>query len=112
METIFTTVGAGVPYRILPEIQVNPASRSVLSYVYNIYSGAGDGTDNDNNDGTGRPYGNPVNDRNYMGYVMIEEPGNIFVYTTNGRAGVPAVQINELIEVICHYRQNHYLESF
>jgi len=47
-----------------------------------------------------------------MGHVTIEEPGNIFVYTTNGRAEMPAAEINELIEVICHYRENHYLESF
>ncbi|MFB9843316.1 hypothetical protein [Mucilaginibacter ginsenosidivorans] len=111
METIFTTVGAGVPYRIIPEIQVNPDSHSVLSYVYNIYSGAGDGTEYDDR-GQDRNYRNAVNDRNYMGYVTIEEPGNIFVYTTNGRAEVPATQIDELIEVICHYRQTHYLESF
>ena len=111
METIFTTVGAGVPYRILPEIQVNPGSRSVLSYVYHIYSGAVEGIENED-EGIGRPYRNALNHHNYMGHVTIEEPGNIFVYTTNGRTGVPAAEINELIEVICHYRENHYLESF
>ncbi|HTI61109.1 hypothetical protein [Mucilaginibacter sp.] len=111
METIFTTAGAGVPYRIIPEIQVNPDSRGLLSYIYNIYNGAGVGANDDDNGG-GKPYRGQPNDMNYMGYVTIEEPGNIFVYTTNGRTKVPAAQINELIEVICHYRQNHYLESF
>lgn len=111
METIFTTVGAGVPYRIIPEIQVNADSHSLLSYVYNIYSGNADGDDSDDR-GQTRSYRNTVNDRNYMGNVTIEEPGNIFVYTTNGQGEVPAGQINELIEVICHYRQTHYLESF
>ena len=100
-----------MPYRILPETQVNPGSCSVLSYVYHIYSGAVEGIENDD-EGTGRPYRNALSHHNYMGQVTIEEPGNIFVYTTNGRTEMPAAEINELIEVICHYRENHYLESF
>jgi len=39
---------------------VNPGSRSVLSYVYHIYSGAVDGIENDD-EGTGRPYRNALN---------------------------------------------------
>lgn len=47
----------------------------------------------------------------YCGYINIEFPGNIFVYTDDGFAQLDRQTINELVEIIQHYdRQNKAAE--
>lgn len=107
METIFTTAGAGVRYKIIPDLQLHMGPQPELSYLYKVYKDAGDLPSPGYKTRTKED-----NDENYMGAISIEEPGNIFVYTPGGDTEIPPIEMQELIDVICHYRHYHFSESF
>jgi hypothetical protein len=105
METILTTLGAGVPYMIMPDIQIHLDGRPILSYSYSVYKGSCD-TFNNNSYPEAKLRIEESNDPNYRGYITIEEPGNLFVYTAEGPMELTHEEVQELIEVIIHYRVN------
>ncbi len=110
METITTNLGPGVSYTIIPEIQADPGTAIKLSYVYAIYREFSvQAIDWDEN-----AYipGEKQVDDNFRGHISIEEPGNIFVYNPGNGTALTAADLQELIEVICHYQHHwHFSEA-
>ncbi len=106
METITTNLGPGVSYTIIPEIQTDPGTAIKLSYVYGIYRDKSENAPEWDEEAYVIPREKAVDD-SYRGHITIEEPGNIFVYKPGDGIALTAADLQELIEVICHY-QHHY----
>jgi hypothetical protein len=105
MKTIFTTAGAGVPYRIIPDIQIHLDGLPILSYSYSIYKGSYD-AEHDYSYAEAKLHIEDSNDPDYMGSVTLEEPDNIFSYAPNGNSELAQSEITELIKVIEHYHEH------
>jgi len=44
------------------------------------------------------------NDPDYLGYITFEQPGKLFSYTADGICEISSDEVEEVIEIINHYR--------
>jgi hypothetical protein len=105
MKPIFATVDAGTHLMIVPDIRAEMDGHPVLTYDYHIYT--------DSFGGSGEYHYKPddealavrMEDPEYLGYISFERPDKIFTYTP-GAAALQSNDVQEIIEVISHYRDS------
>lgn len=102
MQPIFITVGT-VPLMIIPDSEAHANGHPVLTYTYSIYKDK----KNNNNGLAGKENtlhllkkDNP----DYMGFITFEQPGKLFTYTADGDIVLSGTEVEEIIELISHYR--------
>lgn len=103
MQPIFIKVGADLPLMIIPDSEAHVDGHPVLTYTYSIYKDK-----NNNKSGLVSKENNLHLQKNdnpdYMGYITFEQPGKLFTYTADGHSELNSDEIEEIIELISHYR--------
>lgn len=104
MQPIFTTIGTKLPIMIIPDSQAHLDGHIVLTYTYSIYKDGGNKTKAHAQEKDAHLHLKQNNDPDYMGYITFEQPGHLFTYTSDGAEELNATEVEELIEIISHYR--------
>ena len=99
-----------MPYRIIPDIQVQLQGEPMLSYSYSIYKGAYD-VQNGGSYIEAKLRIEDSNNPDYIGSVILDAPGNSFSYNADGYSELTSPEINDLIEVIEHYHAHPLIWS-
>ena len=109
MKPIFTTVGKEQHLMIIPDSEASANGHAVLTYTYSLYT--------DNFGGSGEYIEKKErklllevkNDPDYLGYITFQQPGKLFSYTADGPNKISTDEVQELIDIINHYRDTPQL---
>ena len=104
MKPIFTTVGDNHHLLIIPDSEASADGHAVLTYTYSIYTDHFNGTGEYIQKKERKLHLEVKDDPDYLGYIAFEQPGKLFSYTADGPDEITADEVQELIEVINHYR--------
>jgi hypothetical protein len=103
MKPIYFNVGNYLPLMVLPDSQAHLDGHTVLTYTYSIFKNR-----NANEDGLFEKESTlhieKKHDPDYMGFITFEQPGKLFTYTADGNEELTSDEVEEIIEVISHYR--------
>ncbi len=94
-----------LPLKIMPEIRAVADGHPVLTYTYYIFKDieaeepVSEAMRMKSEQLTGT---NP----DYYGYIIFEQPGKVFTYTSNETYELESEDIEQIIEQITHYRDN------
>jgi hypothetical protein len=109
MQPLFFTVGTDLPLMIIPDSQAHVDGHPVLTYTYSVYKNEKTYTNaslvNIEKELHLTKHTNP----DYMGYITFEQPGKLFTYTADGKQDLESEEVQEIIEMISHYRDNPQL---
>jgi len=105
MKPLYFTIGKHLPLMVIPDSQAHLNGHTVLTYTYSIYKKK---TENDNEflEKESTLHTEKKHDPNYMGFVTFEQPGKLFSYTADGAEDLTSDEVEEIIEVISHYRDS------
>jgi len=107
MKPILITVGNELPLVIIPDSQAHLDGHTILTYTYSIYKNTGFSKRIKSKEN----YLHEDNtDPDYMGYITFEQPGRLFNYT-EGNDRLTSDEVEEVIELINHYRDTPNLWS-
>jgi len=88
---------------VIPDSQAHADGHAVLTYTYSVYK---DGSENKLHvrEKDSHLHLKQSDDPDYMGFITFEQPGRLFTYTADGREELSSEEVEQLIEVITHYR--------
>jgi hypothetical protein len=104
MKPIFTTVGNEHHLVIIPDSEASANGHAVLTYTYSLYTDKFGGSGEYIEKKERKLHLEVKNDPDYLGYITFEQPGKLFSYTADGPNEISADEVQELIEIINHYR--------
>jgi len=104
MKPIFTTVGDNHHLLIIPDSEASANGHAVLTYTYSIYTDHYNGSGEFIEKKERKLHLEIKNDPDYLGYITFEQPGKLFSYTADGPDEIPGDEVQEIIEIINHYR--------
>ncbi|MBS1502056.1 MAG: hypothetical protein JST32_08350 [Bacteroidetes bacterium] len=104
MQPIFTTVNDDMDIVIIPDLSANLDGHPVLTHTYSIYRDPFHGSGKYIQKGERKLNPDRKNDPDYCGFITFEHPDKLFSYTPDGPITLSTDAVQELIEVITHYR--------
>ena len=103
MNPIYFKIGKYLSLMVIPDSQAHQNGHTILTYTYSIYKNA-TGRSDEYSQKESTLHIEKKNDPNYLGFITFEQPGKLFTYTADGAADLTSDQVEEIIEVISHYR--------
>ena len=110
MKPIYITVGNELPLMIIPDSQAHLDGHTILTYTYSIYKYI-QSVPNDIFQLESELHLEKHKNINYMGYITFENPGHLFSYSDDGNSSLTRDEVEEVIELITHYRETPKLWS-
>jgi hypothetical protein len=110
MKPIYITVGNELPLMVIPDSQAHLDGHTILTYTYSIYKNTQDAP-NDIFQQESELHLEKHKNPNYMGFITFENPGHVFTYTDDGHDRLTSDEVEEVIELISHYRDTPRLWS-
>lgn len=104
MKPFFTTVGKSLDLMIIPDTTASVNGHPVLTYTYNIYRDRFNGTGQYIDRKETELHLEKKHDPDYLGYITFEQPGKVFTYTSDSDSKLNPEEVDEVIEIINHYR--------
>ncbi|MBS1530840.1 MAG: hypothetical protein JSU01_11065 [Bacteroidetes bacterium] len=104
MQPIFTTVNEDFDVIIIPDINPGLDHHPVLTHTYSIYRDPFHGSGKYIQKEARISSPDRKNDPDYCGFITVEREGKSFSYTPEGAISLSTEAIQELIDVIHHYR--------
>ena len=104
MRPIFTTIDDTLDLMVIPDSEASADGHVVLTYTYSIYKDHFNGSGKYIEKKERKLHLEWKNDPDYCGFITFEQPGKLFTYTSDGAFDLSAQAIQELLEVINHYR--------
>ena len=104
MKPIFYTLNSNRPIMIIPDSQAHFDGHEILTYTYSIY------IDRLNNDPMQEKsketqlHLTEIDDPDYLGYIVFEQPGRVYSYTCNGKTRLSIFEIQETVEFLNELR--------
>jgi len=111
MKPIFITVGNELPLMIIPDSQAHLDGHTILTYTYNIYKNVKSGDTAAIKNKESFLHLEKNKDPNYMGYFTFEQANKQFSYIPAGDDMLTGDEVDEIIELINHYRDTPKLWS-
>jgi hypothetical protein len=103
MQPFYITIGEDIPLMIMPDSDAHADGHAVLTYTYSIYKDSkGEGVKMRTRESNMHLSKN--DDPDYLGYITFEQPGRMFTYTSDGSEELSSDEVEEIIELITHYR--------
>ena len=103
MKPIYFSIVKNFPIMVIPDSQAHQNGHTVLTYTYSIFKNP-TGQENEFLRKESTLHTDRKNDGNYMGYITFEQPGKLFTYSADGSEDLASEDVEEIIEVISHYR--------
>ncbi|WP_259065930.1 hypothetical protein HDF24_03410 [Mucilaginibacter sp. X4EP1] len=110
MKPIYFSIGKNFPIMVIPDSQAHLDGHTVLTYTYSIFKNA-TGSENEFLQKENTLHTEKKHDPDYMGFITFEQPGKLFTYTADGGEDLASDEVEEIIEVISHYRDTPKLWS-
>jgi len=110
MKPIYITVGNELPLMIIPDSRAHLDGHTILTYTYSIYKNSKTASNNLVQQESELRLEKHKN-INYMGYITFENPSHLFTYSDDGNSSLTRDEVEEVIELITHYRETPKLWS-
>ena len=106
MAPLFFTLDKHLPLMVIPDTQAHLDGHAVITYTYSIFNDKGGGNPALSLLKESTLHLDHINDPDYYGYITFVEPGKLFTYTADGKRELNDNEVNELIELLSHVRDN------
>jgi len=95
---------------VIPDSQAHLDGHTILTYTYSIFKNT-TGGDDEFLEKESVLHIEKKHDPDYLGYITFEQPGKLFTYTADGSEDLASDEVEEIIELISHYRDTPKLWS-
>ncbi len=92
--------------KIVSEPRIYLDGHPILTYNYNIFLDTGPLVEEEQGDVKSDAGQDTFLDRNYLGTITFEKPGQLFTYASGGNRSLDAAQVEEIVEYLSHIRDN------
>ena len=109
MQPLYFKIDNNLPLMIVPQSDAHVDGHPVLTYSYLIFRDENVEDHHYTVDTDKLLTPDRKNNPNYMGTLNFVQPGKIFSYEADGNHALEQRDIEEVIEMITHYRENSAL---
>jgi hypothetical protein len=104
MQTIYFTLNKELSLMIIPDTRSHLDGHRVSTYTYSIYRNQLHNDRSAFNFKQSNLYLEKKHDPDYLGFVIIEKPGDQFCYSADGQEQLANDEVKEIIEVISDFQ--------
>jgi hypothetical protein len=104
MKPFTTTIGINKRFIIIPESEAHMDGHPILTYSYNIYTLKETEVSEQVGEKESELHLKHESDPDYFGVINFEQPGRCFNYISGMNQSLSGDEVEELIEIINHYR--------
>jgi hypothetical protein len=106
MKPIYFTLGNRKKLMAIPDTTAHVDGHPVLTYTYSIFLDTGVNTPLQVRSKESTLHLEKIDDPNYLGYITIEKPGQLFNYTADTDNRLNSDEVQEIIENLSEVRDD------